>query len=206
MRTQFLRSRNEILRVFFISVLLSGCITLSLGKAFLADGFETTYKPDIHKIAIMPFDNRSSLPNAEFAVEKAVYERLRHTAFPMIVRKEVVDEFLERKRVYSYSDLMNNVSMEEIGKELEVDAVFVGVVRYYSETKHLLFGQTTSATIEGQFQLFSSREGELLWEKISIGNFSPIIGGAAPGLNFTEEAITQMCNDLKSAWPLKGKK
>lgn len=198
----------------FIGLILSGC-AVSMGKAFLIEDFDQTYKPSIQKIAILPFDNRTQTPDVEKGVRETVYKRMLKVSgmkgAPVIIPQEEVTGSLSLINVSTYSEAMN-ISMSKLGENLGVDAVLVGTVRVYVEPTGgqrlssliINLGQARS-TVETLFQLYSCKDEQLLWEKVSTGNFEPLFAGSALVSN-PEQATNLMCDDLVAAWPFKAKK
>lgn len=205
-------------RRFVLAIGLSfsaiGC-AVSMGKAFLIEGFEATYKSQIQKVAILPFDNRTAVSNVEAGIRDSVYERMMKISGdkggPVILPQGEVDDVLMANGIFNYSQVMN-VPMQELGKKLGVDGVLVGIIRVYVEPSGgqrlssliLNFGQARS-TVETQFQFYSCKDGQLLWEKVSTGNFEPMFAASAL-ISSPEQATHLMCDDLVASWPFKQQK
>jgi hypothetical protein len=188
---------------------------VSMGKAFLIEGFDAMYKPQIQKVAILPFDNRTAVSNVETGIRDSVYKRMMKISGdkggPVILPQEEVDDVLMANGFFNYSQVMN-VPMQELGKKLGVDSVLVGITRVYVEPTGgqrfssliINLGQARS-TVETLFQLYSCKDGQLLWEKVSTGNFEPIFGASAL-ISSPEQATNLMCDDLVASWPFKQQK
>ena len=196
-----------------MGVMLAGC-AVSMGKAFLIDDFNTVYRPEIRSVGILPFDNRTQTLGVENTLRDKVYERMAKLSgvkgSPVIVSQEQIDNALSGEGLIGYSQVMN-VPMQGLGQKLGVDAVLVGMVRVYVEPTGgqrfssliINLGQARS-TVETLFQLYSCKDGQLLWEKVSTGNFEPIFAVSAL-ISSPEQAANLMCDDLVAAWPFKKK-
>lgn len=124
----------------------------------------------IESIAIVPFDNFGPNPAIQGLVTAEVMRKMSKEKVRIADEKELM-QFLLKNRVRSFASLTGSLAAQ-IGKELQVQAVLIGNVVYFSDADgRLQLGITA--------RLIDTETGRLLWadySSVSGKEFTTIMG------------------------------
>jgi len=110
----------------------------------------------ITKVAVLPFDNLSQERTAGDKVQKIFYlELLSLDVFEVAEPGEVTKVMRSEG-----SDALGPADYEKLGKDLGVDAVFVGSVVDFAETRS---GSTPTPEVTIQLRLIETHSGSTIW-------------------------------------------
>jgi len=111
----------------------------------------------INKVAVLPFDNLSAERTAGDKVQKIFYlELLALDVFEISEPGEVTKSL----RAQGSVDALGANEIKKIGKDLGVDAVFVGSVIDFAETRT---GATSTPEVTVQLRLIETHTGATVW-------------------------------------------
>lgn len=109
----------------------------------------------ISKVAVLPFENLTSERSAADKVQKIFYlELLSLDVF------EVAEPGDVTKSVRSGTDVLGPSDYQRIGKELGVEAVFVGTVVDFTESRT---GSTSTPEVTIQLRMIETNTGSTIW-------------------------------------------
>ncbi len=135
---------------------LGGCTTSSTVDA-------SPVRTELGKVAIVPFENLSSEPNAGLIVMKNM-----DSAFRKYTSLDIIDTNLMRQRLETFEG--QYLAPVKIGEMLGVDSVITGSVTEY----RYVYGAGEQPVVALTMQIISVKTGETLWSEqvSSTGNFS----------------------------------
>jgi len=111
----------------------------------------------ISKVAVLPFDNLSQERTAGDKVQKIFYlELLALDVFEVAEPGQVTKVM----RSQSSSDALGPAEYQKIGKDLGVDAVFVGSVVDFAEART---GSTPTPEVTIQLRMIETHSGSTIW-------------------------------------------
>lgn len=183
--------------------LFNGC-----AGPFVRNDLETTYKPKIQKVAILPFKNITT--NKE-AVQAHI--GLREGIFAELKREDVkytcvIQEIAETDQKLIDAGItpenLSSKTSSELGQILEVDAVMQGtLIKYHEKGKAgqwatlILFGGATGAEVICRVKITDCNSTNLLWdwELNEKGGF----------LTSPESVANKIGRKIAKKWPLKRK-
>ncbi len=145
-----------ILGVAGLVVGLGGCTTSSTVNS-------SPVQCDLGKVAIVPFENLSSEPNAGLIIMKNM-----DSAFRKYTTLDIIDTNLMRQRLEAVEG--QYIAPAKIGEMLGVDSVITGSVTEY----RYVYGAGEQPVVALTIQIVSVKTGETLWSEqvSSTGNFS----------------------------------
>jgi TolB-like protein len=111
----------------------------------------------ITKVAVLPFDNLSQERTAGDKVQKVFYlELLALDVFEVAEPGQVTKVM----RAQASADALAPADYQKIGKDLGVDAIFIGSVVDYTETRT---GSTPTPEVTIQLRLIEAHSGSTVW-------------------------------------------
>lgn len=121
-------SVNKLLLVILGTALLIGC----------ADRVRVELPPrapvdHVRTVAVLPFENVTSDPSVAFAIEDGIAQALERSGWYDRVTLARVTGNLR----ITPNDMQSTTSLQDIGRELNVDAVITGIATYYFEDVYL---------------------------------------------------------------------
>jgi TolB-like protein len=109
----------------------------------------------LNRVAVLPFDNLTNDRAAGEKVEKIFYlELLSLDVF------EVAEPGDVKKAVPGSTDTLGPADYQRIGKDLSADAVFVGTVVDFAESRS---GSTPAPEVTIQLRLIDTHSGSTIW-------------------------------------------
>ena len=113
-----------------------------------------------HRVAVLPFVNKTSDPNAAQTVRKMFYNFFSSLNY-LDVEPSIVESSLKKKGVYKTVISGGKVSPQTLGQILGVDAVILGDVTSFGKVYAVLY---TEARAGLRARLMSCRTGRTIWE------------------------------------------
>jgi hypothetical protein len=141
-----------------ILVILAGCGAKGLTEAPQPDVVDESRLP--HKVAIMPFVNQTSNPEAAVIVRKMFYNFFSSLNY-LDLEPAFVDQKLEKKNFYSKITAGSAVSARKLGQLLGVDAVVFGEVLSLGKIYAVLYSDTEASL---RARMVSCQSGQIIWE------------------------------------------
>src|SRR3990172_9482612 len=144
--------------VFFISSLTikPSFASEKNGNQFYNNGYNGIAGPvSVRSIAIFPLENLSDNPLASDIIKDYIKKELAEKGGISVASDEAVEEFLTSKRI-RYTGSITRMMVREIGKVLEVDAVLLGSVDYYSTIGNKLIVGVNA-------RLVNTVDGNIIW-------------------------------------------
>ena len=193
----------------------AGC---AASRPYRHPAFEERYRPAIHAVAILPFENLSASVGVESRVRRAIENRL--TDLPAdalgvrLVMQHQIDPILVAHGLVGPSAL-RQADPTTFQVLLGADAVLRGTVRTYREPTDaqrlltyvllplvFLSSGYSTAEVVCQLQLVSCADGELLWEYVALGRSQPYLGIGAVFTSI-EHATAIMTRRVIQQWPFR---
>ena len=144
--------------VFFIAAWISACSITGISKPPAPDVLEEGVLP--HKVAILPFANRTTNPEAGIVLRKMFYNFISslnyHDQEPYWV-----DEKLKQTKIYQKIVAGEYVSPQKIGQLLGVDAVVYGEVLSLGKIYALVYSENYAGL---RARMVHSNTGQTIWE------------------------------------------
>lgn len=126
------------------------------GNGYYGNGFNGTGLPIILKsVAILPLENLTEDPNATDIVTEHIKRELKGKGWVLITKADTVEQFLAKRRI-RYTGAVTRLTVREMGKVLGIDAVLVGSVTQFSDSKD-------KSTAGVSARLISALDGSLIW-------------------------------------------
>lgn len=113
-----------------------------------------------HRVAVLPFVNKTSDPNAARIVRKMFYNFFSSLNY-LDVELSLVESALKKKGLYQTVISGEKVSPQKLGQILGVDAVILGDVISFGKVYAVLY---TEARAGLRARLMSCRTGRAIWE------------------------------------------
>ncbi|HEX3108585.1 MAG TPA: hypothetical protein VHU41_05790 [Thermoanaerobaculia bacterium] len=148
---RFLRNAPLLL---LVTAMFSACRTSTQQTSYVHKNADLGA---ITKVAVLPFDNLSQDRAAADKVQKIFYLELLSLDVFEIAEPGQVTKVM---RSQSSADALGPADYEKIGKDLGVDAVFVGSVVDFAETHT---GATPTPEVTIQLRLIETHSGSTVW-------------------------------------------
>ena len=179
------RVKYLLLAVFVFSVIFAGLT----GCATSGQGTRRVINVPLKKVAIVPFENLSSEPNAGLIVMSNLDSAFRKYSCLDLLNADVVRERL----------LANEgefISPRKIGENLGVDTVITGAVTEY----RYIYGAGEQPVVGLNIQIISVATGEVYWSEAATttGNFSWIREESLAEV--TEEVALSLVRDFNRSY------
>ena len=113
-----------------------------------------------NKVAILPFANKTSNPEAGTIVRKMFYNFFSSLNY-LDLEPFIIDDNLKRNEVYQMITAGEDISPKKLGQLLGVDAVIFGEVLSLGKIYALVYSDN-QATLKAQ--MVRCRSGQILWE------------------------------------------
>ncbi len=140
------------------------CLTFGLGGCSTSgSATREAISVDLGTVAIIPFENLSSEPNAGLIIMRNM-----NSAFRKYTKLDMIDMDIMRARLEASEG--EYIAPRKIGESLEVDTVITGAVTEY----RYVYGAGEQPVIGLNVQIISVKTGEVLWSEqaSSSGNLS----------------------------------
>jgi hypothetical protein len=144
--------------VLIVTVWLTACAMVGPSKPPTPDVFMEDRLPQ--KVAIIPFVNRTSNPEAGIVVRKMFYNFFSSLNY-FDIEPLAVDTKLREKNIYQKILAGESVSPQKIGQFLGVDAIIIGEVLSLGKVYALLYADTQAGL---QARMIRCSSGEKIWE------------------------------------------
>ncbi len=152
---------NRSLRLLFplllLAVCLAGCAHLPSDPARARIAEESTLP---RKVAVLPFVNRTSAPEAGNVVRKMFYNFFSSLNYYDLEATRI-DQKLKNKGLYDSILAEDPVSLQRIGQVLGADAVILGQVLGYGKAYALVYARTS---IRLKASMIDCLSGKTVWE------------------------------------------
>lgn len=169
--SDFSQNWQRSLAFFLGFSFLFGC-----GKPYMAEDFESTYKPRASIVAIAPLTNLFTEPEGARAgevIREAIYfEMVRHRDDFTVEIQDIAetDQILRRHNLSG--EEAARLPGEDLCRFLGVDAVMKGsVIKYLSKStleqvaEKAVFDTTTGSEIKANLAIYDALDGELVWQQ-----------------------------------------
>lgn len=144
--------------VLLMAVWLAACAVAGPSKPPTPDVLKEDQLPQ--KVAIIPFVNRTSNPEAGKVVRKMFYNFFSSLNY-FDIEPLAVDTRLREKNLYQKIIAGESVSPQKIGQFLGVDAIIIGEVLSLGKIYALLYADTQAGL---KAQMIDCNSGEKIWE------------------------------------------
>jgi hypothetical protein len=170
--TGFFQNRNMVDNYILLLVLIlmlwgfSGCAELrktKISKPVIQEGETLPIK-----VAVLPFVNKTSDPDAGKVVRKMFYNFFSSLNY-LDMEPSQVDEILNDKHLYEKLIAGEPVHLDQVGQFLGVDAVIMGEISKFGKTYAVIYTETSA---ELKARLVRCRDEKTMWElqhKVNIG-------------------------------------
>ncbi len=154
--------KNAITIVLAIVCLIMGSNSCTLKNMLLPDPEPTVLEEEKlpHKVAILPFVNRTSNPEASSIVRKMFYNFFSSLNY-LDLEPFVIDDNLKRNGLYDSIMSGDAISAARLGQVLGVDAVIYGEVLGLGKTYALVYSDNTAGLSARMVRADSERT---IWE------------------------------------------
>jgi len=143
---------------FVILVILAACAATEIAEAPQPKVAAESRLP--HKVAILPFVNQTSNPEAAAIMRRMFYNFFSSLNY-LDVEPAFVDEKLTEENMYQKITAGEAVSVQELGQMLGVDAVVFGEVLSLGKIYAVLYSDTEASL---RARLVSCQSGQTIWE------------------------------------------
>ena len=153
--------KNNIFKAvigFFIAGGISACTISSISKPPAPDVLEETLLP--HRVAILPFANKTPNPEAGILVRKMFYNFFSSLNY-RDQEPYWVDEELKQKNLYQAVISGELVSPQKLGQFLSVDAVVFGEVLSLGKVYALVYAENDAGL---RARMVQCDTGQTIWE------------------------------------------
>jgi len=151
----------------FVTALTIACLVLGLNSCALKNMLLPSPEPTVlekeglpHKVAIVPFVNKTSNPQAGSVVRKMFYNFFSSLNY-LDLEPFVIDDNLKRNELYQSILSGDAVSAAHLGQLLGVDAVIYGEVLNLGKTYALLYTDNAAGL---KAKMVRSDSGQVIWE------------------------------------------
>ncbi len=174
---------NKIMKltVFFVAGIIIGAVTLGMGGCSTSgSGTRSKISCELGKVAIVPFENLSSEPNAGLIIMRNM-----DTAFRKHTNLDIIDMNIMRSRLEAVEG--EYLAPIKMGELLGVDTVITGSVTEY----RYVYGAGEQPVVGLNLQIVSVATGKVLWaeQATSTGNMSWI----------REESLSEVAEQISSS-------
>lgn len=143
------------LSALFCGLGIIGCLAFGLGGCSTSQsGTRAAIKVEMGKVAIIPFENLSSEPNAGLIIMKNM-----DSAFRKYSGLDIIDMDIMRDRLEASEG--EYIAPRKIGELLGVDSVITGAVTEY----RYVYGAGEQPVVGLNVQIISVKTGEVLWSE-----------------------------------------
>ena len=150
-----------------ISTLLTICLALGASSCAIKDMLLPPPSPTVleeqqlpHKVAIIPFVNKTSNPDAGNIVRKMFYNFFSSLNY-LDLEPFVIDDNLKRNDLYQSITAGESVSATQLGQLLGVDAVIFGEVLNLGKTYALVYADNSAAL---KAKMVRCNSEQIIWE------------------------------------------
>ena len=164
-----------------------------------------------HRVAILPFVNKTSNPQAGSIVQKMFYNFFSSLNY-LDVEPSRVDSILKQKGLHKRIISGERISPQRLGRILGVDAVIYGEVFSFGQFYAVVYSETRAGL---RAQMVMCESGDTVWqhkhvEKLRKGDAPSSLTGLAKTLvtsviNFekasTMKAASALCSEMVSTMP-----
>ena len=187
-----------MIRSTLILLLLSSTVALS-GCSPRATSY---VNPDVdfsfvHRVAVFPFQNLSADHRAPARVGSIfLAEILEHEGLVILAPGETLSTLVEMK--LGSAEVLSADQIVELGRRLDVDAVFFGTVEEYGLEQ---MGRDRSFALTASFSMAETSTGALIWNsqvhKGGVSIWRKLFGGGAPEpYSVSRDAVRQALGTL----------
>jgi len=142
----------------FIMVILAACGSMGVMEAPKPEVSDESRLP--HKVAILPFTNHTSNPEAATVVRKMFYNFFSSLNY-LDLEPSFVDEKLKNKNYSKKITVGDVVSAQQLGQILGVDAIVFGEVLSLGKVYAVLYSDTQASLRARMVNCYS---GQTIWE------------------------------------------
>ena len=143
---------------FFITIILAACGSMEILEKPEPEVSEDIQLPQ--KVAILPFANHTSNPEAAIIVRKMFYNFFSSLNY-LDLEPSFVDEKLKKKDFYQKITSGNIVSPQQLGHILGVDAIVFGEVLSLGKIYAVLYSDTQASL---RARMVSCYSGQTIWQ------------------------------------------
>ena len=143
---------------FFITIILAACGSMEILEKPEPEVSEDIQLPQ--KVAILPFANHTSNPEAAIIVRKMFYNFFSSLNY-LDLEPSFVDEKLKKKDFYQKITSGDVVSPQQLGRILGVDAIVFGEVLSLGKVYAVLYSDTQASL---RARLVSCYSGQTIWQ------------------------------------------
>jgi hypothetical protein len=143
---------------FFITIILAACGSIEILEKPEPEVSEDIQLP--HKVAILPFANHTSNPEATIIVRKMFYNFFSSLNY-LDLEPSFVDEKLKKKDFYQKITSGDVVSPQQLGHILGVDAIVFGEVLSLGKIYAVLYSDTQASL---KARMVSCYSGQTIWQ------------------------------------------
>ncbi len=204
---------NPFLRTFILSCLLAIFLS-ACGSMDMVQEPEVEVSADVqlpHKVAVLPFVNATSNPEAAVIVRKMFYNFFSSLNY-LDNEPTFVDEKLKKKGAYRKVSSGIDISPQKLGRILGVDAIIFGEVLSLGKTYAVLYSDAEASL---RARMVSCYTGETIWQLehkayLRAGDVPLSITGLAAALVKTAishqhatvvEAASKLCMQMVATVP-----
>lgn len=162
-----MRINQKKIKNVTLSVLIILCLTTGLNSCAVKDMLLSKPEPDVleeerlpHKVAIVPFVNQTSNPEAGSIVRKMFYNFFGSLNY-LDVEPFVIDDNLRRNELYQPILSGETVSAARLGQLLGVDAVIYGEVLNLGKTYALVYSDNAAGL---KAKMVRCDNDQVIWE------------------------------------------
>ncbi len=109
----------------------------------------------VKSVAILPLENLTDNPDADEIIRDYIKQELRGKGWVLMARDAEIERFLAKRRI-RYTGAITRLAVREMGKKLDVDAVVVGSVLYYTKMRDKII-------VGVSLRVLSTADGSILW-------------------------------------------
>ena len=142
----------------FIMVILAACGSMGIIEAPKPEVSDESWLP--HNVAILPFANQTSNPEAAAVVRKMFYNFFSSLNY-LDLEPSFIDEKLKKKTYYNKITAGEVLSARQLGQMLGVDAVVFGEVISLGKVYAVLYSDTQASL---KARMVSCHSGQTVWE------------------------------------------
>jgi PBP1b-binding outer membrane lipoprotein LpoB len=198
---------KKLLLIILAVFLLAGC---AVGPKQIQTASVSPVKSDIKKIAVIDFEfdrperepinmGQAIRPkNAGSIMADLFAEKLLATGMYQLVERKQIKKVLD-EHGFSMSGLLDNASLEEVGRILEVDGLVLGNVSEYAD---LMCAVYWGCVVSFSARLIDTKTGLVEWS-VSGQSDMPLCGSGKAAHTSTENAIKELVTKMKKMYKEK---
>lgn len=144
--------------MFFVTalVLLAGCRSADAPPVHVKQDMDFSY---VKRIAVLPFKNLSSYPNADEIIRSYVSSELLASGFVDLVVPGEAYVAMGQLQIKNIAGLSNS-QIQELGKKMNVQAVVFGSIESWQEVS---YGSVTRPEITLTIIMADAASGNIIW-------------------------------------------